>query len=100
MGSHRNYESPWCLDKTSLVVWLRLAILGPLITKITWWIYRLFDPNKLYYFTIEITRENILEVEALNTLFKVFIDNHIRSLHLKKKKKSILTIDINRVKQN
>ena len=61
-GSHMNYESPWCLDKTSLAVWLRLAILGLLITKITWSIYRLFDPNKLYYFTLEITRETILEV--------------------------------------
>ena len=27
-----------------------------------WSIYRLLDPNKLYYFTVEITRETILEV--------------------------------------
>ena len=62
MGSHRNYESPWWLDKTSLVVWLQLSILGLLITKITWWITVYLIQNKLYYFTIEITRETILEV--------------------------------------
>ena len=39
-----------------------LAILGLPITKITLSIYRLFDPNKLNYFTVEITRETILEV--------------------------------------
>ena len=55
-----------------------LAILGLPITKITLSIYRLFDPNKLNYFTVEITRDTILEVWALNILFNVFIDNHIR----------------------
>ena len=59
---------------------MRLAILGLLITKITWSIYRLFDANNLmYYFTAEIPREIILKVLALNILFKnVFVDNHIR----------------------
>ena len=36
-----------------------LAILGLLITKIAWSIYRLLDPNKLNYFTAEITRVSI-----------------------------------------
>ena len=59
---------------------MRLAILGLLITKIAWSIYRLFDANNLmYYFTVEIPREIILKVLALNILFKnVFVDNHIR----------------------
>ena len=59
---------------------MRLAILGLLITKITWSIYRLFDAtNLMYYFTVEIPREIILKVLALNILFKnVFVDNHIR----------------------
>ena len=49
---------------------MRLAILGLLITKITWSIYRLFDANNLmYYFTVEITREIILKVLALNIFF-------------------------------
>ena len=48
---------------------IRLAILGLLIIKITWSIYRLFDANKLYYVTVEITRETILEVWALNNFF-------------------------------
>ena len=59
---------------------MRLAILGLLITKITWSIYRLFDANNLmYYFTVEITREIILKVLALNIFFEnIFLDNHIR----------------------
>ena len=59
---------------------MRLAILGLLITKITWSIYRLFDANNLmYYFTVEITREIILKVLALNVFFEnIFVDNHIR----------------------
>ena len=59
---------------------MRLAILGLLITKITWSIYRLFDANNLmYYLTVEITREIILKVLTLNIFFKnVFVDNHIR----------------------
>ena len=59
---------------------MRLAILGLLITKITWSIYRLFDANNLvYYFTVEITREIILKVLALNIFFEnIFVDNHIR----------------------
>ena len=33
----------------------------------------------MYYFTVEIPREIILKVLALNILFKnVFVDNHIR----------------------
>ena len=33
----------------------------------------------MYYFTVEITREIILKVLALNIFFKnVFVDNHIR----------------------
>ena len=59
---------------------MRLTILGLLITKITWSIYRLFDANNLmYYFTVEITREIILKVLALNIFFEnIFVDNHIR----------------------
>ena len=59
---------------------MRLAILGLLITKITWSIYRLFDAkNLMYYFTVEITREIILKVLALNIFFEnIFVDNHIR----------------------
>ena len=59
---------------------MRQAILGLLITKITWSIYRLFDANNLmYYFTVEITREIILKVLAINIFFEnIFVDNHIR----------------------
>ena len=59
---------------------MKMVILGLLIAKITWSIYRLFDANNLmYYFTVEITREIILKVLTLNIFFKnVFVDNHIR----------------------
>ena len=49
----RNYKSPWCINKTTVVVWSLLVILGFLITKLSWSIYRLFDPNKLCYFTVK-----------------------------------------------
>ena len=49
----RNYKSPWCINKTTVVVWSLLVILGFLITKLSWSIYRLFDPNKLCFFTVK-----------------------------------------------
>ena len=49
----RNYKSPCCVCKTRQVVWSLLVILGFLITKLSSSIYRLFDPNKLCYFTVK-----------------------------------------------